>query len=681
MSETVDLSEFIPSFLVEAGELLGVAHAQLLAVEESTRAGSSNPRAVRELFRALHTIKGLAAMVDVEPIVAIAHRMESSLRGANGRGGVLPASSIEPLLQGLKAIEVRVRALGDHREMPPAPAALLDALEGLDSTGGALPGAPPAREVVLRLEPTLEAKLTASEREQLLEGARRGLRGVCVDFVPSVQRAAEGLNINTVRERVAKVAETVKVVPLAKPVSAGQPGGLLFALILLTAGSDQEIAEAVGVEQGEVRLVVAPLPSESPASKPAPVELAFEGLDDEVEPRRHGIVRVEATRIDDAMERLAALIVNRSRLQRAAGQLTSSGADTRELAQVMQENVRQMRDLRAALVRLRMVPVKEVLERLPLIVRGLRRSTGKQVRLELEVGGAEMDKAVGDRLFPVVVHLVRNAVDHALEAPEERRALGKPVEGLLRVTCVEQTHSRLELTVSDDGRGVDAAAVAARAGVPAPDTSQGLLELLCRPGLSTREQVTETSGRGMGMNIVRSVTVDELGGELRMESRPGAGTTFRLHVPLTLSIMDALVLECGGRRYAVPANTVEELIEVDPRQLVQGPAREQGRAVILIERRGATVPLVQLEWLLAQSPATTGATRAIVVRQRGEPVAFAVDRLMGKQEVVVRPLADPLVRVRGVSGATDLGDGRPTLVLDLAALGEAGERAGHGELG
>ncbi len=689
MSRPVNLADFLPPYLAEVEELLGLAHTHLLTLETAARAGGAQPRAVRELFRVLHTIKGLSAMVDVEPVVALTHLMEASVRAADRAGGKLPAASIEPLLQGLKAVEVRVRALGAGKPVPAAPAALLAVLEGLEGAERRSPARDPGT-VQFSLEPAIAAKLSASEREQLTQGVQAGRRALRADFTPSPERSAAGLTINTVRERIAQVAEIVKVVPLSRPSGSGGAGGgsgLVFALLLLVEGTDAAVAEVLGVAPGSLQVVAEPATPEPPGAGPGLEDeplpygvLETPDEDAELAPQRQGIVRVETARLDEAMERLAALVVSRSRLARAAGALTQAGANTRELLQLLQENARQLRDLRAAIVRVRMVKVGEVLERLPLIVRGLRRTTGKQVGLQLELGAAELDKAVGDRLFPAIVHLVRNAVDHALESPEERRQAGKPEEGLLRIVCRERSNAQLEVQVTDDGRGVDAEAVARRAGVATPETDEALLELLCRPGLSTRSQVTTTSGRGMGMDIVKRIAVDQLGGELRLQTTPGQGTTFTLRVPLTISIVDAFVFESGQQRYAVAVSTVEELVEVEPERVVRGPGGDgagRGREVGLIQRRGAAVPLLRLDALLGQVPSADGGTKALVVRQRGEPVAFAVDRMLGQQEIVIRPLEDALVRVRGVSGATDLGDGRPTLVLDLVAL-DSGARQGGG---
>jgi two-component system chemotaxis sensor kinase CheA len=638
-----------------------------MAVETSQRTGEANPRAVRETFRSLHTIKGLSAMVGVEPIVAIAHRMETFLRDFDRSGGMLPPEAIDALLTGVRAIEQRVGSLarGDEAADPPD-----ELLATLDSLGLASTPVVRSPASLLELEPAILAKLAPFELDQIVRGISAGQRAVRLEFNPSPARAAEGLTINSVRERVATVAEIVRVLPRAVPASPEAPGGLCFVLLLLTAATNDTIAHTVGVEPAALRGIQRELPEPILEAALVSAEPAFEEVDPGFDAQaRRGVVRVDVTRLDDAMEGLSALIVTRFRLARSVAALTERGVNTRELREIMTDNARQLRDLRAAIVRVRMVPVSELLERVPLLVRGLRRATNRAVRLELEGGTAELDKSVSERLFPVIVHLVRNAVDHAIETPDERVRRGKPEEGLLRITCGARSSTRLEITVSDDGRGIDRAAVAKKAGRARPDSNAGLLDLLCIPGLSTRDIVTTTSGRGMGMEIVKRTIVDELGGELEVHSEFGQGTTFTLRVPLTISIVDAFSFECGSQRFVVPVTMVDEVVEVDEGSLVHVPANDDGSpAVDIISRRGVAVPMLQLSQVFHLPSATKKGAKAIIVRRAGSPVAFAVDRMLGQQEVVIRPVNDVLVRAPGVSGATDLGDGRPTLVLDLVAL-------------
>jgi two-component system chemotaxis sensor kinase CheA len=654
------LAEFVSAYLAEVDEHLVQANANLLAVEQALRQGESNLRGVREVFRALHTIKGLSAMVDVEPVVMIAHHMEALLRSADRSASRLPIAAIDVLLQGVRAIEGRVRAFGEGRPVPAAPAALLADLDAFDTLG---PSPNLALGPDLSLPDDLATKLGAAELEQLKRGLSQGKRAVCVSFEPSNELAARGVSIKVVRHSLEQLGEIVKVLPVAKPEAGA---GLCFAVVLLTSVDDERLLEAV--EGGLSLQTIAEPDTTSREGPPSDSEVEVEA-----EAPPHGFVRVDVARLDEAVERLSALIVNRFRMNRAIAKLAQAGVDTRELSQIQSENGRQLRDLRGAIFRVRMVPIAELLERIPLLVRGLRRTVNRLVRVEIDAGKTEVDKAVAERLFPALVHLVRNAVDHAIESPDERTRRGKPEEGLLRISCSARSDTWLELVVEDDGRGIDREAVARKARREAPTTDSALLDLLCTPGLSTREVASTTSGRGMGMEIVKR-TVEQLGGELSLRTELGRGSSFTLRVPLSLSIVDAFSFECAEQRFVVPVGSIDEIIEIGDAKVVKSPQPKQAALeVSLIERRGRIMPLLPLAAVLRLAVPGTG-RKVLIVRRGASAMAFGVDRMLGQQEVVVRPLDDDLVRVPGVAGATDLGDGRPTLVLDLVGLGASLEK-------
>ena len=721
-----DPREFVAGFIAEAEEHLAAASTNLLSMERSEVTGQAAPRQTRELFRSFHTIKGLAAMVGVEPIVEIAHAMETVLREADRAAGRLPAGSVELLLQGVRAVEVRVTALARGERVPPAPPVLLEALNDVRAEESSKPAEPSA----LSLGPELGGRLSAAETEQLTQGLRAGRRGLVIHFAPTPERARGGINITSVRERLGAIAEIVKVVPRALPVGPEAPGGLSFALIVLTSAAEDAVDAISGSSPREPIRLTDPETDPGSAAGPGVVEdaradpqqpesedalEALEAADPNGgspgdgpgrgDAQLRGHVRVPVERLDDALERLSALVVTQFRLTRATAELRARGAEVRGLELVVAESARQLRDLRGAIMRARMVSVAQVLERVPLLVRGLGRATGKSVRVELRPGQAELDKAVAERVFPAVVHLVRNAVDHGLEPPEERQAAGKSATGLIRVSCQGSSGNQMELTVADDGRGIDAEAVAARAGEPIPRTAEALLAMLARPGLSTKTEVTTTSGRGMGMDVVKRITVDELGGDLTVETNRGAGTTFTLRIPLSISIVEAFSFSCAGQTFVVPVAMVDEIREIDVARVVRGPDRRRSprgpdrrrgwwgdaasgpegpgavassgaarSAAGMMMRRGEAVPILPLYevfGLTAEAPlpaSGSGLPKAIVVRRNGHPFAFTVDRMLGRQEIVVRPIEDALVRVEGVAGTTDLGDGRPTLVLDLGAL-------------
>ncbi|HTU62476.1 MAG TPA: ATP-binding protein, partial [Polyangiales bacterium] len=584
MAETFEREEFVAGYLSEADEHVRGVESCLLRLESAQ--GTPQPKLIRELFRSLHTLKGLSAMVGVEPIVAISHEMESVLRVADRAASSLSAEAIELLLSGIKAVDQRLKAFGRREAVALAPAPLIAALNRLAAAQAPTEG---AQSSTLSLASELLSKLARSEREQLLQGIRGGQRGVRVDFVPGPAKAERGISITTVRERVAKLAEIVKVLPTSVPKSADAPGGLQFSLIVLTTAEDLALAEAADVDAGRLSSI---LLEETSVEQDRTSELELETVSSST------TIRVDVKRLDYAFESLSALVVGRFRFARAIALLREQGGDVRELTQLLSEHTRELRNLRSTLTRARMVSVAQLLERVPVLVRGMSKSAGRRVRLSIDAGRAELDKGVAERIFPAILHLVRNAVDHAIEPPDERARLGKPSEGEIAIRCFERSDNQLELTVRDDGAGIDRERVARKAGQAVPADDQGLLALITRAGLSTQEVANSRSGRGMGMDIVRRVTVETLGGELSMESVRGRGTCFTLRIPLSISILDVLSLRCAAQTFVVPLSVVEEIVELDDVQIVAAPAPVKRRAPIsMLRRRGQEIPLVALSAL------------------------------------------------------------------------------------
>jgi two-component system, chemotaxis family, sensor kinase CheA len=667
MSERVDLNEFIGGFVVEAEELLTTANACLLEIDVAITDGKSKPKAVRELFRALHTIKGLAGMVGVESIMELAHALETLLRTADRAGGTLQRGAVEVSLQAVRAIGERVRMVAEGRAVTPAPARLIEQIAGTDATSETVE-APPA------IAADWDARLSASERQQVFHDIQAGVPAWTLAFVPSEDRAARGISIATVRSGLTALGEIIKVAPRTQLDASGKQAGIKFEILLLSSATAAQLAEVLDVDPATLA------PISMPVTARATVEPEPEAEPDpEPDGARIGrsTVRVELARLDELQDQLGSLIVSRFRLERELAAQAARGHDVRKLREVADLQARQLRDLRRAILRVRMVRVAEVLEPLALLVRSVARTSHKEVRLELDVRDAELDKAVADRLLPALIHLVRNAVDHAIEPPDARVAAGKPRVGTVRIACTELASKQLELRISDDGRGIDREAIARRAHREVADT-QELLDVLTTPGFSTRDAITQTSGRGVGMDIVKRVAVQELGGELALATELGAGTTFTLKVPLTIAIVEVFSFECARQPFVVPVAAIEEIFELGDDR-IEPPGRpangERDTRVTLIHRRGHALPLISLCARLAIDANTT-AKNAMVIRHNGALIAFAIDRMLGRQEVVVRPVDDPLVRARGIAGATDLGDGRPTLVLDLSELGDGHERIG-----
>jgi two-component system chemotaxis sensor kinase CheA len=380
------------------------------------------------------------------------------------------------------------------------------------------------------------------------------------------------------------------------------------------------------------------------------------------------MVRVDLTRLDELMRLVGELVVSRARLDDALRMAAVSGAGAAwdSLHETNAAMERQIRGLREGVMRIRLVPVGEVFERMRFAVREVAREAGKQVVLDLRGQDTEIDKVVVERMLEPLLHLVRNAVSHGIESPEERRARGKPAEGRLAL-CAAASGDRVMIEVEDDGAGIDVEQVTVRArarGLLAADerpADDALLDLLCAPGLSTRDEVDLASGRGVGMAVVRS-TVRGLAGELTLETTAGQGTCFTIELPLTLMIVDALLVEVGGQRMAVPQPALREVLQVDEAELTRFESNE------VIAYRGGVLPLLSLRRLFGLPEAARRALYVLVVGSDASMTGLVVDRLVGLREIVVQPMADPLVAVPGIGGATELGDGRVNLILDAVAL-------------
>jgi len=348
-----------------------------------------------------------------------------------------------------------------------------------------------------------------------------------------------------------------------------------------------------------------------------------------------------------------------------------------ELAKVQKGLERKLQELQAGVLEVRMVPLRQVFEKLSRVVRRLRRDTEKDVRLELRGADTELDKLIVEELIDPLMHVVRNAFDHAIEPSEERAALGKPEEGCIRVEAFQRGND-VVIVATDDGRGIDVNSVRARAierGLI--DESQGLteketLDLVFSPGLTTRSEVTETSGRGVGMDVVRA-NITALGGIVGVESTFGRGTTITMTLPITLAIVQAVIVGVQRERFAIPLNSVRETLLVDPSEIQRSEGRE------MLNLRGEALPLRRLDREFGLEASDGERKQYAVVLGIGDArLGLLVDRLEGQQDTVIKPIQGPIRSVRGIAGATELGDAGAVLVLDVSALIEEGLHARDG---
>ncbi len=404
-------------------------------------------------------------------------------------------------------------------------------------------------------------------------------------------------------------------------------------------------------------LPISPSPSPPVTSAPAP----------------SNFVRVGLARLDELMQMVGELVITRARLGDNLKALKGlvSEPQLRTLRETNLALERQLRNLREGVMRVRLVPIGEIFARMQFVIRDIARESKKQIALELSGQTTEIDKFVVERMMDPLLHLVRNAVSHGLESEAFRIAQGKSPEGKIALRAAT-AGEMVVIEIEDDGRGVDVEKVTKRArsqGLIATDATPDMatvLDIICSSGFSTRDQADLTSGRGVGMAVVKN-TVQELGGFLTLDSHVGVGTKFTIQLPLTLAIADALTVSLGGQTFAIPQSSVREVLETQPTAITVFENNE------IFSHRGSVLPLIRLAdffGLASTSPETQNGKRlhVVVVGSGLNAVGLLVDRILGQREIVVRPLTDPLVQVVGIAGATELGDGRIVLILDTAAL-------------
>lgn len=639
--------QFIDDYFAECEEHLAAARRMLLVLEEGG-AEAENPQTMNDLARALHTLKGLSGMVGLASAEHVAHAMEDASRALSL--AVEPARQrlIESLFDGARLLEACV-ASRRKREDPPPTGAYVDEIA---RAIGALPSAAGAPTEVAR------ADATAVSVHQYQPET------VHFEFAPSAEMASRGVGVEMIRKRLVTLGEIMQVTPRVRP-----GGGVLFdfavAIPYGVRPPDEWRDDGLSWDWSGDAAATAST-ALMPVARQAPT-----GSTSSATTVSTNVVRVDLARLDHVMRMIGELVVTRSRLDRAVSNLDVSDQrrsdgeldDMREVNDVLE---RQIRSLREGVMRIRLVPIGEVFERMRFAMRDIARDTAKSIRLEFHGQDTEIDKVVVDRMLEPLMHLVRNAASHGIESLAERVRNGKPAGGTVSLRA-RADGDRIILEVEDDGAGIDIDQVVRQAQELGIATSTGdvdgdaLLDLICAPGFSTRATADMTSGRGVGMAVVRT-NIRALGGELLVETRLGSGTRFTIELPLTLMIADALLMEVGDQSMAIPQLALREILQLDPAAITRLENNE------VMSYRGAVLPLINLQRVFNHAPATDPRRHVLVVGTDTQLTGLIVDRIIGLQEIVVHSVADPLVAMPGIAGATELADGRVSLILDTAAL-------------
>jgi two-component system, chemotaxis family, sensor kinase CheA len=640
----METSEYLPMFLAEGREHLQELNLAVVRIEERP----DDRETVDEIFRIAHSMKGMSATMGFAGMAALTHQMEDVFELLRQRAGGLSRVHIDVLLECLDALGAAIDAIEELGEEKIAPAPLIERLRGL----------------VRERTPEQEVERAGENPADLaaMAGGNRVVR-VCARLAEDA--AMPSVRAYMVLSALSELGETLVCLPTPDDVETF--AGSDIVAFLVSERPDADLADAAAsvpdVASVETSEALAAVSAVAPAAADAPVERAAAPA----APRAHkasSTVRVDAERLDQLMHFMGELVLHRTQVEALAAQAEIPG-----LSEAMQNLTRSSHALQAMVMQVRMIPVEAVFLRFPRLVRDLSTTLGKQVDLQLVGKDTELDRTVVDALGDPLVHLVRNALDHGLEPPEERVAAGKPETGTLEISA-RHAGGNVIIEVRDDGRGIDPLKVARSAagkGLIAEDAVESIdaaraAELLFHPGFSTAEVMSDISGRGVGMDAVRT-TIRGLGGEVLLTSELGRGTVAQVRLPLTLAIMAALLVEAEGAPFAVPIDRIERTV-----RLADHAVRSVAGAPMLVMSDGV-LPIVDASerFGLAHSGSARG-EHAVIVRGASGRLALTVSRLVGQRELVTRPLPSELGDGSGLSGAAVLSDGRIALIVDCDAV-------------
>jgi two-component system, chemotaxis family, sensor kinase CheA len=623
-------SEFLDDYFAECDEHLVSIRQHLLTL--GPPGGVVDAAVLEDLLRSYHSLKGLSAMVGFDELSRLAHETEEYLRQVK-QGASLSQEGIEALIAAANGIETALAARREGRAANVSQAATR------------------LIEAVAANTPQAAAPSTTS-----------GRRIWKFRFKPSVELSSRGIDVNSVRTQLREIGNIVYAVPSVSP-NAEVTFEFHLSSAELSANIDDLVREGVLEHFGTVE----PSGTEPQPSEASDIPTSSSGS--------ANVVRVDMTRLDELMRLVGELVISRSRLDeclRTLAPATISG-HTRVLQEINSTMERQVRDLRESVMQVRMVPIRQMFERMRFLVRSAERESDRQIVVQTSGDDTEIDKLVVERMMDPLLHLVRNAMSHGLESQQERLRAGKSPIGKLELRAFTSADMVI-IEIEDDGRGIDETAVRARARASGTIVAElnldsaELLNILCEPGFSTRQTADLESGRGIGMDVVKRA-VAELGGTLSLRTTPGQGTCFTVALPLTLAITEALMVSADGQRFAVPQTFVHEVLRAESSSVRTMENNE------LIPYRDGVLPVVRLNRIFHLKEHPRPAFHVLVVGNPSKPVGLGVEKIVGQREIVVRGISDPLIRVPGVTGATEMGDGKPVLILDPRILIEQSGRA------
>lgn len=648
-----ETEEFKQDFIQEVREYVDVMNQSFIKLE------NGDSEAINEIFRIAHTIKGMAGFMGYRKLENLCHKLESVMGRVRDREAEITGELIDVMLRAVDAIEEMIGKIEEEGSDDVAVEDIIDSLSSfMDS------------KAIVSKAITSKTKDVEDKTDTDKANTDKANANFKVDVYLSEDCVMKSVRAALVIEAINEVAEVVGTIPLEDDMDKENFDGHFS--IFINAPNYSAVEEAISKIAEIDRFEISVIEQDKDKDKENVDKNETESKSDELvqgelkhtkKEKKLESIRVNISQLDTIMNLVGELVISKGRLNQIASNYDIP--ELREAVSIMDKSITSLQD---EIMRIRMVKVGRVFSKFPRMVRDLSRKLGKKVELIMEGLDTELDRTVLDEISDPLIHLIRNAVDHGIETPEERRVVGKSETGMIRLAAWREKNNII-IEIEDDGRGIDVEKIKQKAierGLIAQSEAESMSEdelkmLIFLPGFSTRDWVTEVSGRGVGMDVVKT-TVERLGGSVRISSEKGKGTRVRIHLPPTVAIVKSLLVKVAGETYAIPISSVVEALYVDE----DNWKIIHGNSFLIV--RGKLVPAFRLRELFNVVNGKPEREVGIIVEKEGEKYALIADTIAEQQEIVIKPLTGYLAKIRGFSGVTILGDGRVVPILDVSSL-------------
>ncbi|HAM80106.1 chemotaxis protein CheA [Ornithinibacillus bavariensis] len=653
----MDTDQYLEVFLDESREHLQAINDNLLRLENEP----TEIDIVQEIFRSAHTLKGMSATMGYEDIASLTHQMENVLDKIRHHELEVSTKVIDITFSAIGALEEMVQSVSDGNDGKKDVTALVSQLQELEN------GKVATTEVSLEKGeelPSLSIQLDEYQSTVISQAISSGYHPYQITVQLNEDCVLKGPRAYMVFDNLEKIGEVIKTNPEVEEIEEGNFENT-FTLLFITSESKETVKKTIErvSEIHHVELQDVSLEKKTEKKENETTQSSEKGKQEQNKPKHSKTIRVNIERIDGLMNLFEEVIIDRSRLEDI-----SHRYHDQELRETVENLARVTENMQGMMLAMRMVPIEQVFNRFPRMVRDLSKELHKKIALEIEGSETELDRTVIDEIGDPLVHLIRNSLDHGIELPEARKQSGKSEEGRISLKAYH-SGNHVFIDIEDDGAGINREKVEAKAienGLISPENSKHLTDeevyhLIFASGFSTADQISDISGRGVGLDVVRN-KIESLGGSIEVKSVPGKGSKFSIQLPLTLSILSTLLVNVGNEKFAIPLSSIIETVALGDKDIKYVHGQK------VLDFRGHIVPLVSLQEVYGVSGQSEASNSAVIIQKGDKQAGLLVDSFLGQREIVLKSLGNYLKNVFAISGATILGNGEVCLIVDPNAL-------------